>query len=365
MSLLDDMSNRGLAFAGGVGFFEAAGRCLDYVRDPSGYRATIDAELAQTTYDHRAEDGLFGRHAFVMQWLELNPSFCLRLWDICLAEIRFVDEVRYRQMHKGAPFYFMAMAAYMAGELDRFSTILDAAVAEDERAVNTGCWNNPAGKWLRFDTTTAQQAAYFQNVDAQQLLDRVLADASPFAAGGTTRQALVGKLTIPLFQARPELRGVVAALLGFLLQYRSMMREVRLMEVSVGAGARVYGFLFRGCAAFESFVRLSADGAAVTAGNPGATLNSLVTAPAIYPKLGFAVQPTGLGVTTFDALVVRSREPLDAGESEQMRSIRITWALRNATGHNLGAPSVVRAADAERLGLRVAAAICTAVATLY
>lgn len=366
MGLVHDWVNRGLAFAGGTGFFEAAERCLVYVRDRQGYEAAVVAELAATPSTPPAEDALFQRHAFIQQWLYLSPALCLRLWSVVLAKVRHIDPARYATIHKGSPFYFMAMAAYMSGDFDRFATMLDAAVAEDHRAVAAGCWNNPAGKWLTFDTSTLDQAAYHQNVDAQQLLDEVLTSAGAFATAGTSRHALIAKLTVPVFEARPELRGVVAALIGFLLQHRSMMREIRVTEGSVGAGGRAYGYLFRGCAVFESIVRLSADGQTVVAGNAKATLNAFMGDTSIHTKLGFSTKPQGLpGVAGFDDIVPHLQGALVPGETTEMRSIRLTWALRNTTGHNLGATSAVTAADAEKLGLRVVAAICSAVTHLY
>lgn len=101
------------------------------------------------------------------------------------------------------------------------------------------------------------------------------------------------------------------------------------------------------------------------AGNPKATLNTLLSSPAIFQGLTLNSAPQGWGGCTFGDVVTRSQADAAAGVRFNERAVLTVWALRNTTGHNLAWPLRPDSAEYERLFVLVLGSIMLAINNLY
>ena len=83
-----------------------------------------------------------------------RPFERLTGYERVLKEFFKLDKVRYLQMHKGTPFYFMAWLAFDLQQYKRAMFYLDAAVAEDVRRTQTtaapDAWKRMSGAQFLF-----------------------------------------------------------------------------------------------------------------------------------------------------------------------------------------------------------------------
>ncbi|HRJ98558.1 MAG TPA: hypothetical protein PL089_02935 [Ignavibacteria bacterium] len=67
------------------------------------------------------------------------------------------DSEKYKIIHKGTPFYFIAMGAIMVGDFEKGVFYMDAAKSEDEK--NGFGMEQPAGLFFNFEANNENQAA--------------------------------------------------------------------------------------------------------------------------------------------------------------------------------------------------------------
>ena len=115
----------------------------------------------QNGHDTSKVDALFSRFAGIWNVLYQLRQFAQadRFWDVPLEYAEKWERTRGKQLHKGTPYYFRAMAAVAAGNIDRGFLFFHQALTEDE----TNCGSaspRPAWRFVTLDYASAEQAAF-------------------------------------------------------------------------------------------------------------------------------------------------------------------------------------------------------------
>lgn len=261
-----------------------------------------------------------------------NPYRSSAAWIHVLDLLRAADAEKYALVHKGTPYYFLAIANYLMENFDRAVFFLDAAVAEDAVGNPTSWPSMPAGLFLGLDETSSAQFARPVVSNAVTELDLDAGCVSSEGGHLLTADVLRGRLVRVAINQDPSLRSVVTALITFLMEHRSRVAELELApRRGPGSGEACFLHLFKGALVFESLLRHSGPGRASGA----RTLGQLLGHASIAGPLGLpsSLQSFGRGDLAEVAAWGISPEALklDFGP----RAIRVTWGVRNTTGHAL------------------------------
>jgi len=328
------------------------------------YREAIRADFAQLAETPEAADRFFAQSQIVSQ-LGHAPTTQVWAWQKLLTLLHDADHEKYLRIHKGTPFYFLATAAYVAGDFERALAFMDAAVEEDRRIRGASWRNVPSGLFFRLQPEEKNQFARQVVKQVTEVLHTHFTQVA--AAGGPTLTVndLTAKLIEPALDAAAELRSVVTALFTFLLEYSSRLTDLQLVAQAAGTGEATYLHLFKGALLFESLLKTSQAGQTLLAANPRARLGDLLSSPTVYQPLGFAAKPQGPGGDTFDDVLRLIEDERAAGHPFHERVIHATWGIRNKTGHSLAWPLKPQPLAYSEAFLLILGASALALAHLY
>ncbi len=299
--------------------FAAAG-LIPAIMSSDEYREAIRADFAQLAETPEAADRFFAQSQIVSQ-LGHAPTTQVWAWQKLLTLLHDADHEKYLRIHKGTPFYFLATAAYVAGDFERALAFMDAAVEEDRRIRGASWRNVPSGLFFRLQPEEKNQFARQVVKQVTEVLHTHFTQVA--AAGGPTLTVndLTAKLIEPALDAAAELRSVVTALFTFLLEYSSRLTDLQLVAQAAGT--------------------------------------------AVYQPLGFAAKPQGPGGDTFDDVLRLIEDERAAGHPFHERVIHATWGIRNKTGHSLAWPLKPQPLAYSEAFLLILGASALALAHLY
>ena len=298
-------------------------------------------------------------------YFNYSPHLQIFMWERTLAILKDADERRYEALHKGTPFYFLGIAAYIAEDFERALFYMDCALAEDCRLHGPRWHLNPSGMFIRLDDDSMAQAGHLLVADAKHLFDLY---GDKVAAAGGIRLSLDGyraRLVNRSAQQQPELRSAVTAFLSFLLEIKPRTTQLELAPIGTGTGEPFFLHLFKGAILFETLLRASPAGRPVVRANPKATLGNLLSASDVIRDLALGGPPQGLGAHTLADVLAAVETDATSGATFSERAVRAVWGLRNTTGHNLAWPQKPSNATYEQLLILLVGGIMLAITNLF
>ena len=298
------------------------------LKDPRGSEALALAERADALFNALRIPAFFSN----------SPTTQIRLWERTLGILRDSEEHRYSNLHKGTAFYFLGVASYIAEDFERALYYVDCALSEDLRLHGERWHMVPSGMFVRLDPLPENQFGRQLVHDALERLVALNHDLSTKGACPMTVELFRTRLVNRAMNSEPELRSVVTALLSFLLELQPRRTQLRLAPAG-GSGEPFFLHLFKGGLLFETLLKMSPRGRAISFANPRATLNTFLTDPTLTSQLGFAGGVKGLNAPMFDDLLARIAADESAGLGFPARAVQAAWGIRNSTGHNVAWPS--------------------------
>jgi len=299
--------------------------------------------------------GLFGH----------SPERQILAWERVLSILRAADPGRYESLHKGTPFYFLGVAAYLAHDFPRALFYMDGALAEDHRLHGDRWHRLPSGMFVRLDDVPHAQFARPLVTISRRVFEEWRARVATAGGAELSLDAYRARLVNRAMDDEPPLRSAVTAFLSFLLEVEQRRTQLSLAPLASGSGEPFFLHLFKGGLLFETLLKLSPPGRVVLAAKPASMLNDLLTDPSVFAALGFASAPSGLGAHTFDDLIIRVRDDSTSGRSFADCAVRATWGVRNVTGHNLAWPRRPSPHEYDQLFLLAFGALSLVVSRLY
>jgi len=304
-----------------------------YVKE---YAAAVAVDLANLTLEPAQADDFFDRHRIPQNLISQgNPQQAVEAWEKLLGVLNAADPAKYAAIHKGTPFYFLAIACYLMEDFERALFFLDSAIEEDVRIHGDRWIAVPSGLFIRLDAATEQQAAQPLVADARAQLTDALAYVQTLGGPAVTVDQIHDKFLQPAVIASPDLRPLVTAFFTFVLEFNTRVGQLMLSPGRGGTGESVFVHLFKGALLFESLIKVSALGKAVAP----KTLGDALGDQRIWSTLQLAKAPQGFAHATFGDVMSWAISQSNANAPFAEMAVRTTWGIRNTTGHNLAWPS--------------------------
>jgi hypothetical protein len=310
----------------------------------------------------RVADNFFSKCGFPVR-PSYSPVAQIEAWEYILGLMAENDPNRYRELHKGTPFYFLGMASYSARDFEKALFYMDAALEEDLRLHKDGWPNVPSGKFVLLDDSTPDQAARRFVTSTRKMFESLMTEVAAAGGIGLSVDDLREKLVRPAMVAGSVKRSSVTGLVSFLLEFSSRAKELSLGGSLTSTGEPFFLHLFKGALLFETLLKISAAGSVIQTSNPKATINTLLMDPTIYQAFDFANQPQGLGAHTFDDVLQAIKS--DPTVNFTQRAVRATWGIRNTTGHSLGWPYRPDPDEYKQVYQMIVAALSATLANLH
>lgn len=232
------------------------------------------------------------------------------------------NQLKYEQIHKGTPFFFLAWLAFDLRNFEKALYFLDAAISEDVKNYGQNWINFAGAQFLKLNEQ--QHVAERIILKVKDLLEdeieRFNATAGPVPI---TLSDFIDKFVSVLIQD-PKTRTIVSAFYIFLLEKTERIIELNLRSTEGSSIGPIISHLFSGGLVFESLLKNRYP--TKDNGSPVKVLGNVFNTTSFINDFGQGVQ------TSAESL----QEIIDGiNDNSFITAFTTTARLRNTTGHNL------------------------------
>lgn len=321
----------------------------------------MDSELREILTSIRSweeADRFFDSLEFVHLLHSGSPGNALLLGIESLEHCQRVAPDAYQAIHKGSPFYWLGMAAFLVHDYETAVFFFDAGVAEDLRKGNDPVNNSTPGfRFVQIEGDNDQQAA-LQLVRLLQA--KVEASINDYNAR-PGRPAIVTPLDLQAIRQRflrrslqpggEQLRTLATAFISFFLEWEHVSRLAKLRPAA-GSSEPMFIHLFKGCLLFESLLKNKPSG------RPrGSTLGPILQELQVSLGIPNDIRTSG----TLPEII----QGLAGADDSLPTALEFTARARNTIGHDLGWANGINAAEYEMLVSMVARSCLHAIACVF
>lgn len=291
-------------------------------------RKKVDKSEFQAAASQAKGTEFFQQFGFGFLVQRRQPLFAYNEILRVLQECRAADEKAYRDIHKGGPYYWLGMAAYMFRDYETSVYFMDAAVAEDLRS-NAAAVDTPAMLFITLRGDHPHQAAKEFVAMSEDVIGGIIQTYLKYQGRGTalpdlTLEDLRSDFLYPATQpTNRRLRSVATALLSFFLE--ASLRKVQLDNVLNPSSFEPFILhLLKGGLLVESLIKLNPKNPP-TDRTLGRVLNHVAS------DLGISA---GLSISANELQDVIDQAGSATWTIEN--AFQISGRIRNTTGHSLG-----------------------------
>lgn len=175
-------------------------------------------------------------------------------YEELLRRLQKVDPVRYKLLHKGTPFYFLAWTAFDLRNFEKGLFYIDAGISEDIRNFPNIWLDKPGAAFLTLRQPQIQVAR--RTIDGIRHLLKEQTDRFNKVSGKPPIdiKALVGSFVIKLLLDQAK-RTIISAFYVFLLEFQDRYTELFLRSTQGGSIQPFIIHLFKGGLIFESLLK--------------------------------------------------------------------------------------------------------------
>lgn len=241
-----------------------------------------------------------------------------------------LDQARYRSIHKGTPFYFLAWTAFEMENYEKALYYMDAAISEDIRQDPENWLTSCASKFLVLENP-GDQVALRAAPHIEQAVAEQISRFSNVASLALTKESFVTHFVKEFVkdEAQPpgkNTRSIITAFYSFILEYHSLYLDLKLRSTQGGSIEPFIVHLFKGGVIFESLLKELYEG--LLGNRP--TLGAIFRLAAV--QRDFAL-PGDIGSKIGASTL---QEILNDINNNSIETAFITCGrLRNTTGHKL------------------------------
>ena len=298
-------------------------------------------------------------HPYLSTLLSGNPVGALDEGLAFLASIKQIDDEAYERQHKGNPFYWLGIAAFLSHDYQTAVFLFDAAVSEDLRSgADASKSETPALKFIYLKGYTRQHAAQpivkaiqsrlIQELDGYNKRPAHLPTHSNLTLDHI-RKRFIGHV---LKGQNKHLRTLATTLISFILEW-SHRTKLAQVGIAVGSAEPFFIHLFKGCLLFESLLKENPKKQPQGKANLNKALNALRSELGITGKIN-------IGGANFES-VLSTAAPNEPVAAAMIR----TGKIRNTLGHNLGWPTSLNRRQYDLLAADIGASCFHAINSLY
>jgi len=291
-------------------------------------RKHVNVDELRTAASHGRGTEFFQQFGFGSLVQYRQPLFAYNEILRVLQECRAADEKAFKEIHKGGPYYWLGMAAYMFRDFETSVYFMDAAVSEDLRN-NVSVKDTPAMLFITLRGDHPHQAAKEFVKISEDTIGTIIQTYLKYQGRRSTlpdltlddlRNGFLYRATQP---TNRRLRSVATTLLSFFLE--ASQRKVQLDNVpNPGSFEPFILHLFKGGLLVESLIKLNPKNPP-TDKTLGRVLNH------VAGDLGIS---TGLSISANEL-----QDVINEAESASWtidNAFQISGRIRNTTGHSLG-----------------------------
>ncbi|MBD3250226.1 MAG: hypothetical protein GF381_01475 [Candidatus Pacebacteria bacterium] len=255
-------------------------------------------------------------------------------YEHLLKHLEKTNKMKFKKIHKGTPYYFMAWLSLDLMRCKRALFYIDAAIAEDIRKADGNieeALQTPVGHMLRLKVGN-QNLEIFPGYRATQILRDIfkkeLDDFRNRTGIKVSLDCLVHNFVVKILKQNKKNRSLLSSFYTFILENKQILDLISLRSCDGGSTELITQHLFKGALIFESILKTrykrTNNGQKIkTLG--GFHLNGEYISK--YPKL------KGMSSFSFKCLVgIIKRTKY---KNSLPNSFKTTARIRNMTGHNL------------------------------
>jgi len=283
-------------------------------------------------------------------------------YEIIIDLLEKTDPEKYRIIHKGTPFYLLAMGALMIGDFEKGVFFMDAALSEDKK---NNFLDQPAELFLSLDFNDNDQAAYFIVMEIRKIMNEQFKKLNIDGLEKMEIEDISYKLKTLLKQ--PQLRTLITSFISFIYEFKTNKRMICLSGNSQGSAEPILLHLLKGCVLFESLLKNSEIGKAIKS-TTSKTLKDYLNSKEIQRELKInQIQKSanfeGLNPYSWDDLIVKINKLNQCPFND--RAIKTLWGTRNLIGHSIGWPKKPNSEEFEKIYMMILASNLLCLMKLY
>jgi hypothetical protein len=286
-----------------------------------------------------------------------NYSYSLTEGVKLLNRLKQLDKEAYAEVHKGSPFYWLGMAAFLVKDFQTATFFFDSAVSEDIRAgadpVNKSA---PALRFIQIEGEQPDQAARALVENMQRRVETAIDDYNKRPG----RSADVSDLELVQIRERflrravsdkREWRSLATAFISYFLEWN---HRSTLIELQPGQRTDEPFFLhlFKGCVLFESLLKANPKKTP-----PKSSLEKVLK----YLASELGINDWDIHGKSFPAVV----SDLSSADNKIQTAVIFAGRIRNTVGHDLGWEADFDRSKFDSLAAMVASSCLHAIASLY
>lgn len=335
------------------------------------FRQAIEEDLQILPRDTVKEDKYLNAvNALPRQYLSDGQfDLYIRIWQKILRHIKEYDRCRFATIHKGTPYYFMSMAAYLCEDFARALFYMDCAVAEDckNRLKNEDWKQLPAGLFIRLDPNNRRQAARQLTENTTSIVNSFLQDYCRESGEHFTLAQLRKRFFEEAMEKNLPWRSACTALITFALEYDTRRRDLNLASKHGMSNEPFFLHLFKGGLLFETLLKACPDGSKdeYETAPLGKLLDNNDIGSKLGSKDGFQKVKKQMKERTFNQVIEEITKMTSGGEPFSNQVVGATYGVRNTTGHNLGWGTALGLEIYEMLFKRIMFACFLAISKLF
>ncbi len=238
-----------------------------------------------------------------------------------------IDPVAFTKIHKGHPYYFIAIASYLMHDYQTAVYFFDASVSEDIDKAKADPLNDkkPSTHFLMLEGDEPNQAAQELTKQAQHIVEAGIGFYWRLVSNSHLNlQDLRKDFIAPVLTSNnPQLRTLVTSLITFCLEW-NFRKQFFDYGIPPGSQEPFFTHLFRGCLLFESLLKHNR-----TLLPQGSTLGNILQE--LSPNLGIEFKAKNASWGDVLSNLSSIAQPLSISSA-----INITYMTRNTLGHDLG-----------------------------
>lgn len=303
------------------------------------YRALVAQELSKVNpHDPQSADHFFNQHLGITH-LPLSfraPSLSFQLWLDVLHAAREAHRATFVGMHKGTPFFFMAIALYLGFDYPRANHYMTAALTEDRRNFSKpGAEGSAAAQFLLLQDQGSELVWVQPARQARLRLERHISQYNDHTSSAFNLSLLRSYFLRPALGYQPHSSGwqtAAVTLISFILQFDAIYTDLENGAPPGVSMETAFLHLLKGCVLVETLLRFKYGGV-----SDRKTMQATLKGEGYDLANRLCINISSM--ETYDASTLEEvLRHLDHQHTNQSidRVFGITYSLRNQVGHYLG-----------------------------
>lgn len=186
----------------------------------------------------------------------------LILYEKFLKKLKEINPAKYEKIHKGNPYYFLAIYSYILHKFEKATFYMDAALCEDQNNFPDNWREKPAALFMLLDEKNPHQAALDITKKLKKELENQFKEYNNWAHEIKEPEicfdSFINKFVIELLDPaenkKNSYRSIITSFYSFILEYKDLKEMIKLSP-SKGSIGPFISYLFKGGVIFESILK--------------------------------------------------------------------------------------------------------------